>query len=501
MENSRSVVIFGAGEAGRRALSMLRAQGPVEVVAFADNAPQRHGSTIHGYPVIAARELADYRYDRIVVASHGWRQILPQLVELGVRADRIDLFRHVDDTIHPAAIHAASLPRILLVTDECISLGHGTGALLLRQFAGYPPDCLLHAFLSPRGDAALPHSHLVAAAGARPEPRADRPMHAKELVSLLDAMHGGVDLVYSNVFGDVGLAFLAELADAVGPKVPIVHHALDFLVNDEERFDSLLRALSPRLDRIWAIGPSLADRLASATRSMVTVVNPFCGSVPPTWKTEHRNLDERFTAVIVGNVYTPAVFVRLKTIWADLQRRHGVGPIRWFAHPTTVQRFEQTGVVASPEIEYCGFAVGNFLHEQLCAADMALLPFNLEDQPDDRDPFGRFSVPSRLTEYMMAGLPVFAAAGSSTDAYRFMAGNRVAVCSTLADGTRFAEELAAFMRDTVLRREIGASARRHAVEHCDVEQYRVRLLGEFAHLLAVRGSTAVFENVPIAAVA
>lgn len=493
---TEQVIVFGASTSGQRALERLCEDPAVEVVAFADNAASRQGTTFLGRPIIAPADLLNRDFDRIVVASHAWRQIVPQLRSLGVPTGRVELFRLSADVFAPVPSAVPTRPRLLLLTDDCVSLSHGTGALLLRTFAEYPPEHLIHAYLTPRGDAALPHSYWVAPDASRAHEHGS-PLSATALVETIEAQHGPIDLVYSNVFGEAGLELLGALAGALGPSVPIVHHALDCLVQDGARFDDLLRTLTPRVARIWAIGPSLADRLARATGTMVTVVNPISGNPAATWKTEHRELSTKFLTVMVGNVYTPSVAARLKTIWAELMRRDGLGPIRWFAHPGTAQRLAQAGVTAAPEIEYCGLAVDGFLHEQLCGADMALLPFNVMDEPDERDPIGRYSIPSRLTEYLNAGLPVFAAAGRSTDAYRFMVGNGLAVCSSLADESRFTADLVAFMRDSGLRRQVGTAARRFFVERCGIEQYRARLLGEFDQLIAAsrRGRVTVLEAV------
>jgi FlaA1/EpsC-like NDP-sugar epimerase len=88
-----SVIVFGASEGGRRALRRIRADATGEVLAFADNANDRQGGTFEGLPVMAPNAVAERAYDRIVVASHGWRQIVPQLRSLGVPAEKIEVYR------------------------------------------------------------------------------------------------------------------------------------------------------------------------------------------------------------------------------------------------------------------------------------------------------------------------------------------------------------------------------------------------------------------------
>jgi FlaA1/EpsC-like NDP-sugar epimerase len=50
--DGRAIVLMGAGGLGRRALAGLRRRGVVPI-AFADNAPSRHGTRIDGVPVLS----------------------------------------------------------------------------------------------------------------------------------------------------------------------------------------------------------------------------------------------------------------------------------------------------------------------------------------------------------------------------------------------------------------------------------------------------------------
>jgi hypothetical protein len=155
----------------------------------------------------------------------------------------------------------------------------------------------------------------------------------------------------------------------------------------------------------------------------------------------------------------------------------GLGPIRWYAYPSSVTFVTRAGIVFEPEIEYYGYLNERVLHQHLCAADIAIVPFNIQDQPESH--YAEFSIPSRITEFVNAGLPIFAAAGRNTDACRFLSDNRIGVCATLADEASFHDQLLAFARDTDQRRTLGARARTFAETQCDIRHYRVQLRERF----------------------
>ena len=57
LSNGRPIVLMGAGGLGRCALAGLRRHG-IEPLAFVDNAPGRHGTTLEGVPVLSAEAAA-----------------------------------------------------------------------------------------------------------------------------------------------------------------------------------------------------------------------------------------------------------------------------------------------------------------------------------------------------------------------------------------------------------------------------------------------------------
>lgn len=82
-----SIILFGAGSAGRYALKNLRAQG-IEPVAFADNDHSKHGTEIDGIPV-AAPESVMLLFDAVWVATAISRpaatELRAQLDHMGVK--------------------------------------------------------------------------------------------------------------------------------------------------------------------------------------------------------------------------------------------------------------------------------------------------------------------------------------------------------------------------------------------------------------------------------
>ena len=88
----KRVMVFGAGEGGRRALSHLRQKA--EVVCVLDNDPRKHGTTLAGVPVCAPSKATEAGVDQILIASIHSVEIFDQLLALGVDVRKIDVLEH-----------------------------------------------------------------------------------------------------------------------------------------------------------------------------------------------------------------------------------------------------------------------------------------------------------------------------------------------------------------------------------------------------------------------
>lgn len=87
--SAERLVIFGAGEGGRRGLAALRRDQVA--VALCDNNTSLRGSRLHGFRVLGPEQLAEVDYDRVLVASAHFEAIFGQLVDLGIPPRAIDV--------------------------------------------------------------------------------------------------------------------------------------------------------------------------------------------------------------------------------------------------------------------------------------------------------------------------------------------------------------------------------------------------------------------------
>lgn len=79
----KKLVLFGAGKSGGLFIEQNR---DLNILAVADNDPQKQGGAFFDYPVIAAQQIAETGCDAIVITSVWSESILAQLEALGLEA-------------------------------------------------------------------------------------------------------------------------------------------------------------------------------------------------------------------------------------------------------------------------------------------------------------------------------------------------------------------------------------------------------------------------------
>src|SRR5262249_46644702 len=155
-----------------------------------------------------------------VVASQAWRDITTMLMRVGVSKERIAVYQCGEDRIAPLVQGAPTAPCVLVLTDDCVSPGHGTGAVLLRHLATYPRHRLAHVYLRRKGDPFWPASYALAMNGHGEAGS----LGASDIAAQLATTGLAPDVIYANVFGEPGLEALDVLIDAFGGRVPVIQH-------------------------------------------------------------------------------------------------------------------------------------------------------------------------------------------------------------------------------------------------------------------------------------
>lgn len=81
--HGKKLILFGAGKSGGLFIEQNR---DLDILAVADNDPDKQGGNLLGFPIIAAEQIAHYPCDAIVITSVWLDSILKQLDTLGLAA-------------------------------------------------------------------------------------------------------------------------------------------------------------------------------------------------------------------------------------------------------------------------------------------------------------------------------------------------------------------------------------------------------------------------------
>lgn len=472
------VALFGTGSFAERAWHLLAARPDFEVVVIADNNTARHGTMWHGVTVTSARRLTDHAWDRVLVASIYGQEICRGLVDAGIDGDRVVVlsvddivacldevereFRRVDRMSDTDGIVAgAEMPRVLLLTHGVIDDSHGTGVALRRLFSRFDRERLFSIHLHGTTPSSMRHARCLAVDFGDAD-------QFQQLADELARLEFVPDVVYTTACSHMGLDTLERLQEILPRDTPIIHHVMDFLAHDPDTFLQRFRqvlARSVRGQLVWALTDGLAHYLEAHLDQPVEKVSPLLQSIPLVYRNDHRPFDESFCIVMVGNLWQPPLFPVIQRIWRRCRDRlPGLRPIDWYVHPLRVQTLVEAGYEIGDEVIWRGFVPD--LQARLRQADLALMPFNCGAVASEG--YSRFSLPSRLTEYCAAGLPVFALASADTEPARFISAHEIGWVCDVTDEEMAADSLVRFIRDIDARRQAGCRSRIVAERNFDL---------------------------------
>jgi hypothetical protein len=486
------IVIFGTGSGGQRAWHAAGDFEGIDVVAFADNDPAKHGTRIHGRPVWSAEQLAagSSSWDYVLLASQWHAEIAEGLACLHVSRRRMlrfepvsgpGLLRRLAERRRPnekvqagTELWARSrLPKVLILTFETLNDNHGTGVLLKRYFGDFPPS---HLFSLHHKDSGLPWL----AQSAQIEETGVRAVRA--VTAALARARFVPDVIYATALHEADLELLRAVLAAVKEGTPVVQHFMDFIPNDEDAFAAKFRRLSPRITEVWALTDSLQRMLGARFARPVELVTGLLQRITAGYRQEHRGFDRSFRTILVGNFYNPGVVPVVRELWARCRERlPGLGPIEWYVAPNRLQDLLDGGTDPGLDLVWRGFFTGTRLAKILREADLGILPFNHGTEATSN--YQRYSLPSRLAEFASAGVPVFALATHDTPLAAFVQAHGLGQVADASEIETVTEQLTRFIKDREARAACGAAARRLAEEQFEIGRFRSWINGRMLALM------------------
>jgi hypothetical protein len=488
------LAIFGTGVSAERTWHAISAlndeiEDDLQVVSFADNDPRKQGTIVHGLPVRSAEQVAGSpEIDFVVIASQWHVDITAQLQSLGMAPHRIIAW-----SVNPGALQDAmvahrawrpvraggasvdrrQLPKVLILSYETLNDSHGTGVLLKRYFEEFPPDHLFSIAHHASGRPWLSQSTQVTESG---------PSGIEAIRAALDCAGFRPDVVFATALHETDLALIRDVLAVVPEGTAVVQHFMDFVPHREAAFLAQFAELLPRLTEVWALTEALQTMLAEKAGCCAELVTGLLQRLPRTPRSGHRDAGAGFRTAMVGNFYNPQVVAFIREVWSRARAQTpGLGPVEWYVSPLRVQALLDGGFDPGLDFVWRGFFGGQQLLRKLAEADLGLLALNHE--PQATSDYLRYSLPSRLTEFACAGVPLFAVASPDTPLAGFIARHGIGRTSTGPDPARVADDLVAFIHDREARAAAGRAGRTLAERDFRIERFRDWFNGRIVELV------------------
>lgn len=386
-------------------------------------------------------------------------------------------------------------PNLLIQSHLPISLAHGTGAVLIKQLAEYPRAKMANIFAFPYGEAWLekslrllkddnPKTRVIhAAIQIRQALRGERAVdgyYYKHVAKGLAKLRFSPEVLYANPAKHENLSSITELRKYY--QIPTIIYFQDYTFElGEDFYRELKKVLSDRQTKeIWALTPEIASEIENKTGIAAKVVNNQHIEIGSQKKTQFNAFGENFKTIIMGTIYSVEIVEFLKRLWSVMKESlPELSPIEWFAHPKAIKRIKEK-IETEPEIQYRGFLQGEELNKKLLSADLTIIPVNVGRKAEDS--IAQYSLPSRISELAVLGVPMFVIASPDTATARYIQRTGIAVCESADDLEACKSKIVEFMKNQTMREAFSQKAREYAEKNLDIKRYREELYHKFVEL-------------------
>ena len=395
-----------------------------------------------------------------------------------------------------------TFPRVLIVSDTWISNAHGTGTLVMRHFLDYPQHRLTNAYLNSRGECFCTPLHFNIRRFDRTHigtaqrfvwaiyHRVGRRLGLARYTYLpkisispkiSDAILDRPDVIYSVAYAEFGLA-LTDALCTYFDDVPMIQYFLDYQLPAGIGRHRYVREVMNRATETWALTEEIASAIQPFSERPVILRPGFHMAMPPQSKHRHREAaDPDFTCIIIGNFWSLDAIPVTKGLWQRVSAKHpNLKSIRWYGHRESGKRLNDAFGDIGPEIEYAGFLDGQEMIDALMEADLALVPFNVTASAEHD--YARYSLPSRLTELLAVGVPIFCIASADTPVARYLSRNKLGVTGDGQNPEGLADRLCRLIESRSSRLDLSRNARSFAEHNFELEPFQQFLYSKLKSL-------------------
>lgn len=372
--------------------------------------------------------------------------------------------------------------RVAIITECALSRAHGTGAQVLRLFEGSDADVRHYYFSADyAGLSECAKSHRLQDPswrwrGKKIAMRVERGLglswwdgttiRADRFRKLLAANGHAADVAYVVVACERDARRAASLLESLS--CPYVVHVMDLYHRD-----GLCPREMPGFGQLVA-GASSVLALNEAIAAEVAKFHPSCLRTVPFGHTVTsalaRAADRPVRVVMAGKPY-PAGTDLIARAWPDVLRQFPRAELAYVGqHASSLPRSLRRNV------RNYGYVPDDSAFQRvLLESHVAYL-----SGPSEDDHFARYSVPSRTSDYLMAGLPTLACVAPESATGKFLAPLVPHAVRLVRSAEQVADGLRAFAGDAGSWRAASGAARAFAVSRLSMDAARGEVLAALA---------------------
>ena len=377
--------------------------------------------------------------------------------------------------------------KVCIITPFCLSNSHGTGVQLLRLFAD---ENYTHLYWSSASGFSEDERSLLLEEQftwwkfSRGKGRIEQWMGLLGLSSvwrhnqLINEAHKDqlsrqyrCDVAYVVVIDETSARKAVSLLEHLG--CPYVVHLMDLMHPrglDPKTMPGFGR-LFARASGVFALSENIRQEVLKFP-SPPTHIFPIVRSIGQVAQRPPRP-GHPLRIVMVGSLYYRAGLECLAQAWDELVRRYPQIELVYAGPQSQIDNHLPARL--KKVLDYRGYLHHEEVENILLDCHLAYLPGPC--LPVEKDKYSKYSIPSRLTDYLMAGLPTVAFPAPASAAEKFLAPVMPVAVQRAMTPAALVESVAHFV-STEHWREASAAAHAFAVAQCSVEGARRALVDQ-----------------------